>query len=156
MSWFSSISHELTVSLGIYCSCSFSDSASCSYSFLFRFSSAAPVRSAAGVNSCDHYKDAADLHKQVIWLRVVLLLYGNGFGERASSVNVWSEFISILICLRQVFFKGVFILFLRRILCLFFLYYLNAALKKQIVHWDGFSGVFVSFLTEWFSASIKK
>lgn len=41
-------------------------------------------------------------------------------------------------------------------LCLFFLYYLKAALEKQIVHWDGFSGVFVLCLTEWFFASIKK
>lgn len=57
-------------------------------SFLFPFPSAALVRSSAGVNSCDHYEDAADLHKQTICFQVVLLIYENRIGERASSVNV--------------------------------------------------------------------
>lgn len=70
-------------------------------SFLFSFSPAALVRSSAGANSCDHCRDAADLHKQVVWFQVVLLLYENGFGEQASSVDVWAEFINILVCLRQ-------------------------------------------------------
>lgn len=57
-------------------------------SSVFPFSSAALVRSSAGVNSCHHFKDAVDLHKQVVWFQVVLLLYENGFSERPSSVNV--------------------------------------------------------------------
>lgn len=152
MGWFSSVSHEFSVSL--HWARAAAAPAQIKISLLF--SLAALVRSSAGVNICAHCSDAADLHKQVIWFQAVLLLYENGFGELACFVNVWAEFIQILVCFRQVdSFKSVFILFLRRMLCLFFLYYLKAALKKQIVHWDGFSGAFVLFLTEWFSASIK-
>jgi len=67
--------------MSIYFSCSFSDSASGSFSFLFSLSFLAVIISSAGVNSCDHDKDAPNLQKQVGWFQVVLLLYENAFGK---------------------------------------------------------------------------